>query len=180
MRPLTDEETKLFFEKLVTFIGENIRRLLERADEPHVFRLHRDRVYYVSEAILKNATNFGRDKLMTLGTCFAKFTKSGKVRLQVQCLEHLARFAKHKVWVKANSEMSYLYGHHITKTGVGRITENVPQYAGVVVYSMNDVPLGYGVAAHTTANITALEPTAIVVLHQGDVGEYLRSEVELA
>ena len=32
------------------------------------------------------------------------------------------------------------------KSGLGRVTENTDQYQGVVVYTMNDVPLGFGVA----------------------------------
>ena len=53
MRPLTEEETKIFFEKLTKYIGENIKLLLERADGVYCFRLHKDRVYYVSEKIMK-------------------------------------------------------------------------------------------------------------------------------
>ena len=45
-----------------------------------------------------------------------------------------------------------------------------------VVYSMADVPLGFGAAAQPTEYCKDLEPTGNVVLHQGDVGEYLRSE----
>ena len=47
MRALSDEETKALFEKLKLFIDSDIRRLLDRKDERHVFRLHRNRVYYV-------------------------------------------------------------------------------------------------------------------------------------
>jgi 60S ribosome subunit biogenesis protein NIP7 len=46
------------------------------------------------------------------------------------------------VWVKPQSEMSFLYGNNVAKSGLGRMTEGIPQYAGVVVYSMTDVPLG--------------------------------------
>ena len=46
-----------------------------------------------------------------------------------------------KIWLKSNSEQSFLYGNHVTKSGLGRITENTAQYQGVVMYSMNDVPL---------------------------------------
>ena len=35
MRPLTDDETKLVFEKLNQFIGKNVRYLIEREDEPY-------------------------------------------------------------------------------------------------------------------------------------------------
>lgn len=83
------------------------------------------------------------------------------------------------MWLKPSAEMQFLYGNHVTKSGLGRITEATPTYAGVVVYSMADVPLGFGVAAKSTNECRALEPGAIVVLHQADCGEYLRAEDEL-
>jgi len=93
--------------------------------------------------------------------------------------DYLAQYAKHKVWVKPNGEMSYLYGNHVLKAHLGRITENTPKYQGVVFFSMADVPLGFGVTAHSTQECRKLEPTAIVAFHQADVGEYLRSETTL-
>lgn len=36
---------------------------------------------------------------------------------------------------------SFLYGNHVLKSGLGRITENTPLHHGVVIYSMNDLPL---------------------------------------
>lgn len=53
MRPLTDEEMKVFFSKLKEYIGDNINFLIERTDEPYVFRLIKSRVYYMSESIMK-------------------------------------------------------------------------------------------------------------------------------
>lgn len=50
-------------------------------------------------------------------------------------------FLQFKVWVKPGAEQSFLYGNHVLKSGLGRITENTMQYQGVVVYSMADVPL---------------------------------------
>ena len=64
----------------------------------------------------------------------------------------LARFAKHKVWVKPGGEQSFLYGNHVLKAGLGRITEDTPQYQGVVVLNMADVPLGFGTTAKSTAD----------------------------
>ncbi len=64
MRPLTDEETKVFFTKLAKYIGQNIKFLIERSDEPYVFRLIKDRVYYMSEKLMLMATNIGRDELI--------------------------------------------------------------------------------------------------------------------
>jgi 60S ribosome subunit biogenesis protein NIP7 len=51
-----------------------------------------------------------------------------------------------------------------------------PQYGGVIIYSLSDVPLGFGIAAQPTEYCKDLEPGANVVLHQGDIGEYLRIE----
>ena len=49
-------------------------------------------------------------------------------------------------------------------------------FQGVIVLSMSEVPLGFGVVAKSTEECRKLDPTAIVVLHQADVGEYLREE----
>lgn len=78
------------------------------------------------------------------------------------------------MWLKPSAEMSFLYGNNVIKSGLARITESTPQYAGVVVYNMSDIPLGFGVAAQTTEACKELGPTANVVLHQADVGEFLR------
>nr|XP_038041260.1 60S ribosome subunit biogenesis protein NIP7 homolog [Anas platyrhynchos] len=179
MRPLTEAETRAVFEKLGRYIGENIQLLVERPDGTYCFRLHRDRVYYVSEKLLKGAASIPRGSLVALGTCFGKFTKTQKFRLNVTALDFLAPYCQgrgYKVWVKPGSEQSFLYGNHVLKSGLGRITENTAQYQGVVVYSMADVPLGFGVAAKSTQDCRKVDPMAIVVFHQADVGEYVRSE----
>ena len=50
MRILTEDETRAFFEKLGLYIGPNIKFLIDRSDETYVFRLLKDRVYYMSES----------------------------------------------------------------------------------------------------------------------------------
>ena len=55
MRSLTEEETKVFFTKLAEFIGGNIKYLIERSDEAYVFRMIKDRVWYMSESVMKLA-----------------------------------------------------------------------------------------------------------------------------
>jgi 60S ribosome subunit biogenesis protein NIP7 len=143
MRPLTDEETKTLFAKLASYIGRNITALISRPEDPHVFRLHKERVYYVSSSIANLATSIPRANLLSVGTCLGKFSKGGKFRLHVTALEFLAPQAMYKVWVKSNGEMPFLYGNHVLKAHVGRITQDCPEHQGVVVYSMNDIPLVY-------------------------------------
>lgn len=45
--------------------------------------------------------------------------------------------------------------------------------------SMADLPLGFGVAARSTEQCKALGPQEVVVLHQADIGEYIRNEVHI-
>lgn len=177
MRPLTDEETTQVFEKLAKFIGTNIKQMVDPSDGTmYCFRLQKDRVYYVSELVMRLATNVSRDKLASLGVCIGKFTHHKNFHLHISALNYLAKYARFKVWVKPSSEMSFLYGNHLLKAGLGRITENIEKGQGVVVYNMSDMPLGFGLAARTTADCRKAAPTDIVVLNQADLGMYLRAE----
>lgn len=60
------------------------------------------------------------------------------------------------------------------KAHAARWSEDCPEHSGVIVYSMNDEPLGFGVTARSTAEAKKLDPTGIVVFRQADAGEYLR------
>ena len=63
------------------------------------------------------------------------------------------------------------------KAHVARITEDCVESQGVVVMGKNDVPLGFGVAARGGVETRKLDPTTIIILHQADLGEYLREDV---
>uniref|UniRef100_A0A8C5KIW3 60S ribosome subunit biogenesis protein NIP7 pre-PUA domain-containing protein n=1 Tax=Jaculus jaculus TaxID=51337 RepID=A0A8C5KIW3_JACJA len=97
MRPLTEEETLVMFQKIAKYIGENLQLLVDRPDDTYCFQLHNYRVYYVSENILKLAANISGNKLVSLGTCFGKFTKTHNFHLHVTALDYLAPYAKYKV-----------------------------------------------------------------------------------
>lgn len=43
------------------------------------------------------ATSVSRPNLIAMGTCFGKFSKSGKFKLTITCLDWLAKYAKYKV-----------------------------------------------------------------------------------
>jgi hypothetical protein len=51
------QELQTVLEKFVFFIGKNVKALFEREDESYCFRLHKNRVFYVSERLMKRATN---------------------------------------------------------------------------------------------------------------------------
>lgn len=81
MRPLTDNEMELVLDKIAKYIGENVAALASREDEPHVFRLHKDRVFYMTAKLASAAGAIGRSELMMAGCCLGRFTKS------VRCVE---------------------------------------------------------------------------------------------
>ncbi|KAK0843193.1 ribosome biosynthesis protein nip7 [Friedmanniomyces endolithicus] len=185
MRQLTDTETKTLFEKLANYTGRSLNNLLtdtapspgnSKTPDRYVFRIQKDRVYYVRESLANLAISVARDNLLSLGTCLGKFTKTGKFRLHITALDVVAPHARYKVRVKANGEMPFLYGGHVVKAHVGRWSEDCPEHQGVVVMSMSDTPLGFGVTARSTAEARRLDPTGIVTFRQADVGEYLREE----
>mmetsp|Transcript_1207 Transcript_1207/g.1883 ORF Transcript_1207/g.1883 Transcript_1207/m.1883 type:complete len:182 (+) Transcript_1207:60-605(+) len=176
MRSLTDEETTLVFEKLVRFIGKDVEKLINRPDGTYCFRYHQNKVFYLSESIMKQISNIGKENLLSMGTCVGRFTHSKKFRVGITFLDYLTQNAKYKVWIKPSAEMGFLYGNSVAKSGLARITEGTPQYAGVVVYNMSEIPLGFGVAAQATQYCKDLEATAAVVLHQADIGAYVREE----
>ncbi len=47
-------------------------------------------------------------------------------------------------------------------------------HAQVVIYSMSDIPLGFGVTAKSTEECRTVDPSTIVAFHQADVGEQPR------
>lgn len=136
-------------------------------------------MYYVRLSIANLAVSIEREKLVSLGICLGKFTKSGKFRLHITSLPILAEHARYKIWVKPNGEMPFLYGGNIVKAHVGRWSEDCPEHQGVIVYSMNDTPLGFGITARSTAEARRLDPTGITCFRQADCGEYLRDEDNL-
>ena len=92
----------------------------------------------------------------------------------------LAPYFLFKIWIKPGQEQSFLYGNHITRAGLGRITEATPQYQGVMALTMADVPMGFGVAAQGTLQCRSVEMNQTVLFRESDLGEYLRDEAKLS
>jgi 60S ribosome subunit biogenesis protein NIP7 len=181
MRPLTEQETQTVFKKLAAYTGSSLKNLIAPLDDSpnadrHVFRMSQSRVFYVRLSLANLATSIARDKLLSLGVCLGRFTKTGKFRLHITALPILSEHARHKIWIRPNGVMPFLYGSNIVKAHVGRTGEDCPEHQGVVVCTMDDVPLGFGITARSTAEARRLDPTGIVCFRQSDCGEYLRDE----
>lgn len=74
MRQLTEKETQTLFAKLANYTGASLKNLIAPlGDGPdadrYVFRLHKDRVFYVRLSIANVATSISRDKFISMGVC---------------------------------------------------------------------------------------------------------------
>ncbi|CDR94989.1 60S ribosome subunit biogenesis protein NIP7, putative [Babesia bigemina] len=179
MRPLSEDEAQLVFKKLATYIGEKVLSLVDAGDSgpQHVLRLHRERVYYMNEAILKYSGCINHKNLISAGVCLGKFTKAKHFRLHITALHYMAHYSKSKVWLKSG-EQSFVYGNNVAKKHIGQMSEDVPQNGGVVVM-YNNLPLGFGVTSKSTEALKTALPDDVAVFHQADIGEYLRHEAEI-
>lgn len=52
-----------------------------------------------SERLMKTATNFAREQLLSLGTCVGRFTKSERFHISITFLDYLAQYAKVPTYV---------------------------------------------------------------------------------
>ena len=126
--------------------------------------------------LLRLSSSIGKSALKHIGTLFGKFTKTGKFHLSVSCLGEIAKYALYKLWLKSSGEQSFLYGNHVLKSHLARMTENIPLSQGVIVLSSADIPLGLGISMRTTVQCRSADPTTIVSINQCDIGQYIRSE----
>ena len=61
MRELTDEELTIFFKKLQKYLGDNLKYLIEDKEGENsemVFRLIKNRVYFLSVDLLRQSSVF--------------------------------------------------------------------------------------------------------------------------
>ena len=183
-----------------------------------------------SEKLLKVAASVPRESLVSLGTCFGKFTKTQKFRLSVTALDFLAPYAKvghspHPLPAPRRAPSPSPLRASLAVQGVGEARLGavlplrqprpevgpgpdhgehgpVPGRGGVLhgrhpageclvwtlcfpglgcgENSLSPFPSpplqGFGVAAKSTQECRKVDPMVIVVFHQADVGEYVRSE----
>jgi 60S ribosome subunit biogenesis protein NIP7 len=72
--------------------------------------------------------------------------------------------------MEVNGEMPFLSIVNVVNAHVGGLSEDFPEYQGVVVYSMNDRPLGFVVTAKSTQEPRRLNPTRITCFRQAGCG----------
>ena len=85
------QELQLVLEKLVKFIGKNVRNVVERADEKYCFRLHNNRVFYVRETLVKKATNVRSASTALEHMYILSYVCRGCLCCRFACSQHFGR-----------------------------------------------------------------------------------------
>ncbi|CAL5214416.1 unnamed protein product [Lathyrus oleraceus] len=148
MRPLDESETSFVLEKLFKFVGNNLKNLVPNHEGPDsnpivatVSVSTRTRTRSTTAASRSSSEPPISLDLISFHSCIRKYTHAGNFHLTVQAPNLLAANAKLKVWLKPQSEMSFL---------LHRIIENIVAGDGAIVFNMADVSLGFEVAAKST------------------------------
>lgn len=175
MRDLKKEEKDKILKKLSRFVGDNIDELLGQ----YVLQLHRQKVLLISPELKKQTSQIGRKELICAGIVLGKITKNNNFWVNVTSMHILERFALHKIWLKSSAEMNFLYGNNVIRSHMHKISGDVPKNSVVFVYNQNNTPLGFGVTAKSSADITASQGRSLVVMNQADTGAYLRNEASI-
>lgn len=176
MRPLKEEELSKIEKKLRQYIGNNISSFLNPLNE---LVYHNQRIYYVKKDLLKKATILPRDKIVCIGTCLGRFTKTENFRLKITALHMLMTYSICKVKIKQTSEMNILYGNHVQRAHLCGVAPDLKKNAGVVLTTSSSIPLGFGIMTKSGSEVIVGDRTATVVVRHGDTGEYLRDESAL-
>jgi len=176
MRQLTEEEATCMFAKLAKYIGENTEKLLTRDDQTFVFRLIKDRVYYMSAEVESCAVSMSRDIVQGAGILVGKFTHHKNFTIKITALPILAEYAQYKVWLTPAAELSYLYKNDVMRAHILRMSDGIPENAGVVIYGPDNDAVGFGVTTKSTVDAMRSDPSSKIVINQADAGEYLRDQ----
>ncbi|KAH0577530.1 Ribosome subunit biogenesis protein NIP7 [Spironucleus salmonicida] len=176
MRELKDTEATAMFEKLAKFIGEASKILLDRKDADFVFRVIKNRVYYLPKSLENYCHPAAADNLCGAGVFIGKLTHHGRFHLSIPALPLLEQFAPHRVHLTKNATMGFLYGNDVNRAQIGKITDQIPDQAGVLVCDTDGFGIGFGVSTKSGIDAMRSEYGVKIVIRQGDVGEYLRSQ----
>lgn len=176
MRELKEEEVKKVSAKLRRYIGNNIESLLNPS---YVLLLNKQRVFYSNKELYKQTGPLARDSLVSIGICLGRFTKGDNFILKITCLPVLMTYCVDKVKVKPTAEMHFVYGNHIQKTHLLKIGPEIKKNVGVLITTSNGIPLGFGITSKSGTEVVGGDSSSVVVIRQGDTGEYLREEQAL-
>lgn len=175
MRKLTDSEQKEVENKLMRFIDDNVKALLEE----HTLYLHFKNVFLVSDEKFRKISCIPQKNLVLVGKHIGKFTRSNRFFIKVGSLNVLEKYAVRKVWIKWSAEMNVLYGNNVEKSHVLKTSEDIGKNEMVFLYNPKDILLGCGVSTRDARSFEKADHHSSFVIRQSDKGEFLRDEQKM-
>lgn len=124
--------------------------------------------------LARACSNFKSNLIVSCGIMVGKITHNNNFHINVTALPLLEQFAKHKVWLTKAGEQGFLYNADVQRSHISKMTDGIPTNAGIVVFNDQDGAIGFGVMTKNGIDAQRAEFMSKIVIHQGDVGEYLR------
>ncbi|BFU20411.1 hypothetical protein EHI2019_000987200 [Entamoeba histolytica] len=107
--------------------------------------------------------------------CF-RLQKDRVYYVRLSIAEQATTIGRENLLSLGTSETSFLYGNHLVKNGISKITDNMARNIGCVMFNENDIANGFGTTACSSVEYSRISATGIVCYNQGELGEYLREE----
>jgi 60S ribosome subunit biogenesis protein NIP7 len=133
-----------------------------------------DRVYYLPES-MTTAESVASAQAKT--PIFGTFSRDGRFSLHINSLDHIAPYAKGKVWVSSDGAVQFLLGYNLHNAYVKQMTKGTPARHGVVVFTTDGVPLGFGMTARATSDLPKLGEFTPVIQHIANISQTGCAEV---
>ena len=125
----------------------------------------------MSEKLMRMATNF-KERFTSHGHVLREDHAQRQDPPADHCVDHLAKPLYTRFGSRQHGEPAC--GNHVTSRGWAA-SGRAPQRGGVVVFNLQDVPLGFGILAQPTAACRT-STRRRRWSYQAGVGEYLRLE----
>merc|ERR1712046_528575 len=131
MGMLSLDGTKYVYEKIFQFIGKSIHDINKEGQELYFFRERERFIYFVRDSLIRRASSLLKDNLVSYGTCIGKVSHSGRFRLTIGAMDLISLKSDKKVWLERGSDLKFLYGINVLKSGLNKTTKNIPKFVGV-------------------------------------------------
>ena len=176
MRPLTFEEAKIFFLKMVKYKKGNLHFVLkEKILFLIVFRIQKLRIFETLIGITGYVNHFREHQIASLGTCIARYTHTKKLRLNVPFLKLITEFPpSNSLGCTRHGESRFLRGVHLTRANLGWTNGNIVRGEGVFIVGTTGIKLGFGEVISSIQFFQNSNYQKIIVANQGDIGSYTR------
>lgn len=177
MRELKIEEARFLLTRLVKYKGKKLINFLKvNFISFLVFKVQKNRIFFSSLFLYSRIFNFAKKRIGSFGICIGRFSHSRKLKFLIPFLNLLLKNkGVFSAVLNGEGEKSFLFGKHVEKKNVSKISKNIFKNDGIVLFSKNKIPIGFGETLKSIVFIAKFDSKMILFINQGDTGLYVRS-----